>query len=203
MDLKGKFHSHITVMCDSDRIDELRLLCRQLYCKVTVIDLERGDRSQQDIMLTHYFHTKHGQYSSVEEIRSKLENDCVILKEHGFDAIRIKLEHESLPTNNPTADTYREIHFKCVMPSTERDAIIQRMAEFDSTIVPSSNPFEKLKDGNIVQFFNKRYYEGTVEEVDQSSVMIEDHLNTLCTVKEVKRESVVFDTNLEHDKWWA
>ncbi|MFY0656148.1 MAG: hypothetical protein JXR12_05150 [Neptunomonas phycophila] len=154
-------------------------------------------------MLTHYFHTKHGQYSTVEEIRSRLENDCATLKENGFNAVRIKLEHESLPTNDPTADTYREVHFKCIMPSDDRDSIFQRMAEFDSTIVPSSNPFEKMKDGNIVQFFNKRYYEGTVEEVDQASNEIVAALNTMCTVKEVKRESVVFDTNLEHDKWWA
>ena len=203
MKLEGKFHSHITVMCDESQIDDLRLLCRQLYCKVTVIDLERGDRKQQDIMLTHYFHTKHGQYSTVEEIRSRLENDCATLKENGFNAVRIKLEHESLPTNDPTADTYREVHFKCIMPSDDRDSIFQRMAEFDSTIVPSSNPFEKMKDGNIVQFFNKRYYEGTVEEVDQASNEIVAALNTMCTVKEVKRESVVFDTNLEHDKWWA
>ena len=89
------------------------------------------------------------------------------------------------------------------MPADRREEIIEQMLKFDDTIVPSSNPFEKLKDGNIVQFFNKRYYEGTVEQVDDESLMIVAQLSTLCEVKDVKRESVVFDTNIEHDKWWA
>lgn len=203
MTLEGKFHSHITVNCDMTRIDELKSLCKQLYCKVTVIDLEREDRRQQDVMLTHHFHTQHGHYSSVDEIRAKLERDCATLNGCGFPTLRIKLEHESLPTVAPNNENYREVHFKCVIPADQRDDVIERVAKFDNTVVPSSNPFEKRTDGTVVQFFNKRYYDGTVDQVDRLSEEIEQHLNTLCDVKEVKRESVVFDTNLNHDKWWA
>ena len=203
MNLTGQFHSHITVLCESKDIPKLKSLCGKLYCKVTVIDLKRDNRIQQDIMLTHYFHTEHGSYRTVEEIRSRLEDVCNILKNNNFNPVRTKLEHESLPTNAPSPETYREIHFKCVMNEKDRDNIIRQMSVFDNNIVPSSNPFEKLEDGKIVQFFNKRYYDGTVEGVDNQSELIVAHLNKLCDVKEVKRESIVFDTNIKHDKWWA
>lgn len=203
MELSGKFHSHITVLCDDDQIPKLRDLCKQLRCVVTVIDLQKETKAQRDIMLTHHFFIGRGVYNSVNDIKHALQESCDILSLNGFEPVRTKLEHESLPTVTPSLNTYREVHFKCIMPASRRKDLIKLVRDMDDTLVPSNNPYETLDDGNITQFINKRFYDGTVEEADKSSDDIAAMLSALCTVKEVKRESVVYDSNLSHDKWWA
>ena len=203
MNIQGKFHSHITVICDNDHIPALKLLCKTLRCVITVIDLEKDTKSQRDIMLTHHFYIGRGKYNSVDEIKTELENACSILTQNGFNVVRTKLEHESLPTVTPSESTYREVHFKCIMPVADRDVILATVRSSNDTLVPSSNPYENLGDGNVTQFINKRFYIGSVEEADTESDEIASMLGTLCSVIEVKRESVVYDSNLSHDRWWA
>ena len=203
MELSGKFHSHITVLCDDDQIPKLRELCKELRCVVTVIDLQKETQAQRDIMLTHHFFIGRGVYNSVEDIKHALQTSCDVLSLHGFNPVRTKLEHESLPTVEPSVETYREVHFKCILPAVKRDAFISAVRSMDDTLVPSNNPYETFDNGDITQFINKRYYDGTVEEADKQSDAVASMLSTMCTVKEVKRESIVYDSNLSHDKWWA
>ena len=72
----------------------------------------------------------------------------------------------------------------------------------DYGFVPSQNPFDQ-NGASVTQFVNKRLYEGNQASAD---LEVDNVLTALREAKfevvEVKRETVVFDTNQQLDKWW-
>lgn len=190
--ITGKFHAHITIEGYNDGF-----ICPKGW-KNTIITLNKNNREQRDIMITRHF--LHG--SNKNPDFKSIEQDCndakLELENNGSIVTRIKLEHESLPTVDPTINNYRECHVKIKKPLNINLVLIDNFVE-------SSNPMESHIDYSIV-FINARYYSGTVDDID---IKIDNQinefkiLNPLCEVIEVKKESTIFDTNLELDRWWA
>lgn len=204
--IDGKFHSHITVhVSGDDEIERLRMFCRERRVKLTVIDLEnfRG-RAQRDVMTTQHYRVEGS--GAVREIIESLRELTRELGEEGFEVVRVKLEHESLPTL-PVFDgsNYREIHVKLRVDPARFDEELAWLREVSGRwgFVPSSNP-RAIHGDHIVQFVNLRLYEGTLEETE---AVVADLVSALVArgldVAEVKQETAVFDTNLDLDRWWA
>ena len=191
-DLKGKFHAHITVTAPEGEFQPPK------GWKVTIIVLNKGDRSQQDVMITRHFMVGSEKTPYFMHILPELLDANNQLLAMGLVPARTKLEHEDLPTVAPTAEYYRECHIKIRVPTG-----------YDLQTVPgyvqSRNPMEVAAEYTTV-FLNARYYSGTVEEVDDNidaAVMAIRITNPGCAILEVKKESTVVDTNLNLDKWWA
>lgn len=204
--IDGKFHSHITVHVAGDaEIERLRDFCRARRVKLTVIDLDdfRG-RAQRDVMTTQHYRIEGD--GAVRQILSELQALTGELGEAGFEVVRVKLEHESLPTL-PVFDgtNYREIHIKLRIAPARFDEALAWLREVSGQwgFVPSSNP-RAIHGDHIVQFVNLRLYEGTLAETE---AVVESLVEALTAhgldVAEVKQETAVFDTNLDLDRWWA
>ena len=119
---------------------------------------------------------------------------------------RIKLEHESLPSlDSFDKEHYHEVHIKLEIPESTFDADYQRLLELGRShcFVPSRNPFQR-KGGTVTQFANLRIYEGSHSSADATINAIVDAISKHgFSVKEVKRETVVYDTAHSQDAWWA
>ena len=191
--LKGKFHAHITV-----RESTARTWIVPKGWKTTIIVLNRENRSQKDLMITRHFMLGSEKTPDMVSIMDEMELATQDMSAQGYDILRAKLEHESLPTLAPAHDTYREAHVKIQVPT---GVLLQTVPDY----VMSSNPMVSYPEYKVL-FLNARYYEGTTEEVDRHvdySVAMIKQANPQCTVMEVKKETTVFDTNHNLDKWWA
>jgi len=202
--LTGKFHAHLTVETCEDRLEELKDLCKSLKTKLTVIDLHNFDgRHQSDVMLTCYFHDT--QPGAVGRFATRLAGYAQNLQEHGFNVLRGKMEHESLPSISPyTKANYHEVHFKLLIEESKFESIFEKLKKLSGSygFVPSQNPYEK-KDNGVTQFINLRIYDGTQESADQKVHEIHTVLEELdLKVLETKRETIVFDTFRKLDQWW-
>lgn len=208
-DLKGKFHAHITVLCK--HLPALEAKAKANKAKCTVIHLEKDDQFQIDVMVTKYFFIKQDEDKTVFDFLDDLKVISADIESGGMKVLRIKIEHEDLPTLTPSQDNYWEMHYKCKIPTSEgglvEEAVKGGILECMPILVASSNPFSTSKD-YVIQFFNLRVYEGTPEEV----LAIHDaHIGALSVILaafdgelvESKREVIVYDSNHDHDKWWA
>lgn len=201
--LIGKFHSHITISSQYIDLAISTLKNNNIKFKHTVIELI-GNKTQTDVMITQHFHTrKHHNYKNIENY---VLHTAKILENANIPVIRIKIEHEDLPTLQPTAEKYRECHIKIRLPFSEHKNILLHLKndkEFLGTFVFSRNPNE-VKDDYVHHFLNSRVYSGTVEEFDKSvDIMVNKLKNIGLNVIEAKKESTILDTRLETDKWWA
>lgn len=146
--------------------------------KRTDIILE-GDRVQQDVMLT-----KHYQLGArgIENVNSII-GDVVSLDLK--DLLRIKIEQDDGFTLPISEDNYAEIHMLCpvgVIPNGEG-------------WVMSKNP---RREG--AHFFNRRIYSApSMEEVIAETVIEQAKVPWI----DLKIEQAIFDSNRNHDKWWA
>lgn len=192
MQLKGKFHAHITMGTNDVDFQPPR------GWKTTIITLSRGDRNQKDVMITRHFMVGSEKNPTVDSVMADIESATVQMSDKGYDVIRAKLEHEDLPTIAPSLDTYRECHIKIRKPL---DVALSTVKDY----VQSRNPMVKT-DTHETVFLNARYYNGTNEGVDgqiDNVVRTLGVLNPKCEILEVKKETTVFDTNHKLDKWWA
>lgn len=207
--VQGKFHSHITVAMDrsedeSAKIEGLRLWCRQRKIKLTVIDLSNQDRHQRDVMTTQHYRIE--AYDAVQQITDQLIELCDGLEADGYKVLRVKLEHESLPTLARFSEAqYREVHIKLKISPEEYDHRFKMLKELGKVhnFVPSSNPNER-KEEYVTQFVNMRIYDGDLANADTQISKVQDALNEHgFTIAQTKAETTIFDTNLELDRWWA
>lgn len=202
-DLKGDFHAHLTVSVDLADLDALRQTCLAQKVKLTVVELENLEgRTQTDVMATCYF--RDFEPGAVKRIAVKLAEMTIAFEAAGFDVIRAKLEHESLPSL-PAFDRehYHEIHVKLSIPAAEFDRVREDLLALGKQhdFVPSRNPRDR-REGLVTQFVNKRLYSGEQADADLAVSRMLAALEPMATVLEVKRETVVFDTMQQHDRWW-
>lgn len=190
MNLKGKFHVHLTLLCNSFD-SSLK------SWKTTIIQLNKGEQEQLDVMLTKHYFVPSRKTQSLEDIKSDVAQAVVDVKKLGYRVVRVKLEHESLPTLAPSRENYRECHIKLKLP---KDYVLDCPEGF----VKSSNPLAQLAEHDVY-FINKRWYDGCVDsieaEVAQAAAYVSQHNSV--EVLEAKVESVVLDSNQMLDKWWA
>ena len=201
----GKFHSHITVEINEQaQLEQLKAWCRERKIKLTVIDLERQERTQRDVMTTQHYRIE--EPDAVAQIVDKLKALSLELEAHGYEVLRVKLEHESLPTlPRFSAHQYREVHIKLHLKPERYEQDMTRLKQLGQQqgFVPSSNPNERTHE-HIAQFVNMRLYDG---ELTQTEAKIEQVLEALqaheLDVAQVKAETTILDTNLALDRWWA
>ena len=191
--LEGHFHAHITVRNDTEDP-----YFPPKGWKTTIIILNKADRSQRDAMITRHFMLGSEKTPDMLSIMAELDKASQSMTANGYEVLRSKLEHESLPTLPPSAETYREAHIKIRKPLSTK---LLPLGEF----VQSRNAME-TSDTHEVVFLNARWYAGTVDAVDayvDVAVKLFQEMNPDAEVLDVKKETTVFDTNLNLDKWWA
>lgn len=190
--LVGRFHAHITFVSNNDDIQ-----CPKGW-KSTIIVLNKDNREQRDVMITRHFMLGSAKNPTFASIHKDCDLAKVQLGVAGYTVVRVKIEHEDLPTLPPSDRHYRECHIKIRKPVTYNIVPVEGFVE-------SRNAME-VTDTHSVVFMNARYYRGTVSFVDwKTDTLVQQFkdLNPTCEVLEVKKESTVFDTNLNLDKWWA
>lgn len=203
--LCGKFHSHITVeLGEQASLEALKGWCRERKIKLTVIDLERQQRTQRDVMTTQHYRIEED--DAVAQIIDELILLSQALIAHGYEVSRVKLEHESLPTL-PRFDRrqYREIHIKLHLEPAryEQDMALLEQLGASLGFVPSSNPNERT-EVHVAQFVNMRIYEGDLAQSEAKIAQLVEALKAHeLHVAQVKAETTILDTNLERDRWWA
>ena len=203
-DIGGIFHAHLTVLAASDQLPALDDLCRGQRVKLTIVDLEKDRRQQRDVMTTSYYHESSP--GSLTRIIGKLNDLAHVLDTQGYPVVRAKLEHETRPTvASFSRAQYHEVHIKLAIPAESFPRRRQQLAELGKVkgFVASNNPRERT-DGQVMQFVNLRIYEG-----DQAGADARVRELVTCleaegfVVRETKQETVIFDTHLELDEWWA
>lgn len=190
IDLQGHFHAHITYTQATEKKLEIS------GWKDTIIVINKDDRYQEDVMITRHYVVPSLKTPELIDVAIDLGRTCHMLKEQGVTIIRSKLEHESLPTYEPSKSTYRECHIKI---KAQKGYQVLAPQGF----VVSRNAMDKEGE---VYFLNARFYEGTIEEISvkiSEAVNFLKYMNHLLTVLEVKEETTVFDSNLALDHWWA
>jgi hypothetical protein len=202
--LSGRFHAHLTVAVAPESVEGLRAFCKTQRVKLTVVDLDDlAGRSQTDVMTTSYYDDP--AEGAVGRIVEHLSGLAEALGGAGFNVVRAKLEHESLPSL-PQYDRqrYHEVHVKLKVAADQYDATVARLRELGKAhgFVPSRNPRERSADW-VTQFVNLRLYEGRQESADRTVAGLLAALREAgLEVVEVKRETTVFDTHQQLDQWW-
>lgn len=152
--------------------------------KQTNIVLEHNNQQQHDIMLTKHYRIGIKGITSVASIL-----DDVSASMPFNTVIRVKLEQDSNFTL-PVSDTnYIEVHARC----TGGSAITLPMW------VRSTNPNRQLANGQQQFFFTKRFYSGSIDDIQLEVAQCLESV----AVDEVKFEQVILDTNRLHDAWWG
>jgi hypothetical protein len=195
-ELKGKFHCHITY-----EIDNANEVKPPHSWKSTIVTLSKAARTMDDFMITKHYVIPSEKTPDLSALMSDVHNTTIMLMTSN-KVLRVKIEHESLPTVSPSQSTYREVHIR-VLPYENGypadDFVLLEDWVRSSTQLNGWNKQESF-------FVNRRFYSGSVEKVDaiiykQLDVM--KLLNPHHRFVEVKIESTIYDTNLYHDKWWA
>jgi hypothetical protein len=193
--LHGRFHAHITVAPSAGVLD----CARELKLKPTVIDLERGERQQRDVMLTAYF--RDSAPGAVRRIAEELRVQCAALQARGVEVLRVKLEQEAgEQLGRFTSTRYHEVHVKLKLPVERFEVDRARLAEMHPWVL-STNPRER-RSTHVVQFLNLRLYEGGRSEADVAVERLLERIDDLDVV-EIRRETALLDTHQALDAWWA
>lgn len=201
--LSGRFHSHLTVEEVPDAVAFDRL-CRRHHAKRTVIDLDRfEDRVQRDVMTTRYH--QDDAPGALGRIVDDLRAMCGDLEAAGLRVLRVKVEHESLPSlPSYDATRYHEVHVKLDLPEDELHDAVSWLRDQASTTgwVPSRNPNER-REGRVLQFVTFRCYDGDRADADRRVDDVRALLERRgLRIAEIKRETTVLDTRVDHDAWW-
>lgn len=191
-DLRGNFHAHITLNTSNDTFEPPK------GWKTTIILLSKDDRHQKDVMITRHFKTGTTKTEDVAAIKASIDKTTTKLVKRGFDVVRVKLEHESLPTMPASEGHYRECHIKIKAPVGYQIKSLQNY-------VQSRNPMSSTEI-HFVTFLNARFYSGSVEDIDAQiakDVIAIKNMNPIAELLEIKIESAILDTNISLDRWWA
>ena len=168
------YHAHITVK----QIETV-----PKGWKRTDIVLENITTKQHDVMLTKHYRLGVKGINSVNDIMKDITQHTAV-----FDIIRIKLEQDSNFTLPVTLSNYVEVHAKC-----NNDTFIN-----NTNWVRSTNP-KSISCGVSQFFFTKRFYSGNIIDIQHA---ISNELSSM-SVLDLKIEQVIYDSNRDHDAWWA
>ena len=205
--LRGRFHSHITVRATAAALGAF--CAERPGLKATVIDLaDFAGRAQQDRMVTAY-HFSPGGAEGMAHIGAQLDQTVAALQAAGLEVLRVKLEHEALPTLEPFSPTrYREVHVKLRLDTADHAAVMDRLRQHAARFgyVPSRSPAQHLDGGrSLHQFLNLRLYAGTLADTQAQVAALHAFLTDDCglEVVEIKQETAILDTAHDLDRWWA
>ncbi len=176
-----KFHAHITINTQVD-IPQVPKGWKQTH-----ILLERDNREQLDIMLTKHYKIGYRNIQSIQDIHKdiKLTTNEFFNKD---EILRVKIEQDQgffLPISN---ENYVEIHM-----------LFKDHLSLDNSWVISRN-LKKQKEGKDCLFLNKRIRSGSY--VNEIKTSLRTQLKDI-EPKEFHIEQIVFDSNPNHDRWWA
>lgn len=212
--LEGNFHTHLTVAQEDAK--QAYELVREagISCRLDTIVLEGDGNIQYDPMLTLFHKTRQGgdtlTYSDIER---QVFTIAQTLKTAGVDVQRVKIEHEEENTLPPSKEHYRECHICVKIPKhflrMFKEAV-SKTSDLEDWRFSNTTRFE---EGDFCwQFVNKRFYEGTVDKVDKEcwkatcriwKILNKDFSTCGAKVELTKIETAVYDSNLNHDHWWA
>jgi len=206
--LAGKFHSHLTLKATLEEAERARNL---VSGKVTIIELERAERQQVDVMLTHHFVAGHKGLEDHHDVMASLAAKAVQLRESGIDVIRVKLEHELLHPKSDPGDVqasldmsdYTEVHVKLRVVPSKLEQLKTAIPEAGiEGWHPSRNPRQQDEDAAI-QFINRRFYGcNNLQKIEEETDRLVAHMVHWAEVLEVKVETAIADDNGELDRWW-
>lgn len=170
-------HYHITLTNVSS--DDLIRSSKLIQAKPTPIDLLDHRGSHFDRMVTKY-------QKGID--LTQMNRDVEILNENGFEVTRFKLEQmiESFDGFELSDQNYFEVHIK--VPNTYMKKDVFGFAY-------SSNP------SSMGYYF----YNGRCRSLDDLPKFKEtiELIKSETEVESVHMEYTVFDSNTEHDRWWA
>jgi len=169
------YHSHITVT-------SIAIIPKGW--KRTDIILEDSNKVQQDIMLTKHYCIGKAGVSSLQDITQDVVNMYNSLK-----AVRYKIEQDNEFSRNITNKEYFECHIKMY----ENDLNLTGFKR-------SRNP-NQIIGNRKVYFWNKRWYEGQLSDINEEIGMIKDKYSK--HILELKKEHVLIDSRHSLDSWWA
>jgi hypothetical protein len=168
-----KFHAHLTVS-SIDKVPK--------GWKETTIMLENKQIQQTDVMLTKHYKLGRKNIVVVDDIKRDIQRLDL------SNLLRVKIEQDDgfyLPVSK---ENYVEIHALC-----------NCQIEPPKGWVKSKNPRKQL-DGNKFYFLNKRVFFGSdVNSIQQHAIAELAGIDVL----EFKVEQIVYDSNFNHDSWWA
>ncbi len=204
--ISGKFHSHLTIEANSKAEGERAAAL--VRGKITMIDLQRDGRKQTDYMITHHYVTGHQGLEDQYDVTALLKARAQQLKESGIRVLRAKLEHEMLDLQSNRRDIaaslasiYTEVHVKCVIDNDRQQHLINIAKAYGWH--PSLNPFAVADDGKVTRFVNRRFYDDVaLATIDRAVDELIPAIIPFAHIKEIKYESAIFDSNVEHDRWW-
>lgn len=203
--ITGKFHTHITVKtCELSTASAL-LHSHKIPHKTTSVDLYKGNRRQHDAMLTMHHHTR--KFKNYAAILMYVLDAEKILLENNISVLRTKIEHEESKTITVSDNQYHECHIKLKIPSVIYPDYIKLLGTDTSlgTYGWSSNPCECNAD-TCIEFINIRARAGTRKKFDKHVEDVVQYLSRMypiISISEIKIETAVYDSNRNHDNWWA
>ena len=200
--LYGKFHGHITLERSNIDYQSIQNWCKQRKgAKLTEIILNDFIQEQMDRMITlHFYDPVSG---AGQRIGNSLYSAANELEREGFQLSRIKLEHEQLWPSF-TSYNYGEMHLKLQIPADDyyQKMELLQLSSPNYNFHLSINPREQ-KNNQIIQFANKRFYDGSSEDAERWLKSVKEFFaeNNIPVVN-LHKETIVFDTNQELDRWW-
>jgi hypothetical protein len=202
--LHGKFHSHLTF--DTDDLDMLQDISKNLKGKLTIIDLINGKHGREHMITNHFLTGYKGHTNSNQIIESLKTMSLGIKNIFNIDTLRIKLEHELYhPKSHPNEIfsslnnfDYCESHIKLLLKNY--DDILPLVDGTDWRL--SSNPLSR-NDNGTVQFINRRFYDNKNYLDDEIKMMTTQLKSAMIEILEVKVETCVYDSNQDLDAWWV
>lgn len=203
--MRGKYHSHLTIKGTEKEAERARDL---VGGKVTIIELERSQVQQVDIMLTHHFVAGNKGLEDHYDVLASLKAKAHQLSNSGINVIRVKVEHELFDERSRPEDVmvslqisdYIETHIKCEVSHGDLSNLKAIASEMGWH--PSRNPRQQGAE-TCVQFVNRRFY-GILDlpSIEGAGAEIVARISPICKILEVKMETAIFDDNGGLDAWW-
>jgi hypothetical protein len=180
----GKFHTHITLADKSD----LAYARKVIHGKTIEVALE--DR-QVDPILTHHYVTGYRGVSSHFDIKLQLFEQLNVLTMVRIKVARAKLEAEF---DDPRS------------PPEQRDAIVDAALYVEAHL--KTTEAVQLQGWSLSQDHptgTKTYYTRRWRKTPLTQIRldVQTAIDQFKTPVSSKIEAVLYDTNPEHDSWWA
>lgn len=171
----SKSHYHITCRCNSE---ELAMLGKVIKAKATSIDLYNNKQAQTDRMLTKY-------NRDLNKLRLIAQKDINKLQDLGFEVVRLKIEEVvgTFTELDVGKYDYLEGHIKV---SSDKP-----LSDIDGFILSGNN-----------QKTNTRFYNFRIRSVEDYNKVF-GNLHLIQNELEREFERVVYDSNVNHDRWWG
>lgn len=168
--------------------------------KLTSVILEKKKVIEEHNMFTRTFVGTTDVQRDIEFMKSNFSKMFT-----NIQRFKIELLNEPKYLDFYTDINYREVHIKLNIPRNKfesvRELLKQNEDKFGYSL--SNNPKEIAED-YVTQFVNKRYMNISEQEASNHLELVLKFLSELdVSIKEIKEEISVYDTNFDLDKWWT